>query len=119
MDQLASRLKAMGEYVTSNCKRALAFLDLESHDCKTSLHHPTIPGFKLEDGEMTRLLENVDLSHRGRVNKAAIAASQLDWKELQQRHAERWSSLVRHTFGELDADHDGFLKASDIIEVGA
>jgi len=68
---------------------------------------------------MTRLLGNVDLSHRGRVDKAAIAASQLDWKELQQRHAERWSTLVRHTFGALDTDHDGVIKASDIVEVGA
>ena len=66
---------------------------------------------------MTRLLENVDLSHKGRVKKAMIAASQLDWKELQQRNSERWSALVRHTFGALDTDHDGLLKASDIIEV--
>ena len=66
---------------------------------------------------MERLLGHVDLSHRGRVHKAAIAASQLDWKELQQRHAGQWSSLVSHTFGTLDTDHDGLLKASDIIEV--
>ena len=66
---------------------------------------------------MTRLLEQVDLSGDGQIGKAALAASQLDWVELQQHHSNRWRELVRHTFGSLDADRDGLIRAKDIVEV--
>ena len=59
----------------------------------------------------------MDLSRDGQIDKAAIAASQMDWKELQQKHSKRWAELVKTTFGNLDHDHDGVLKAADIIEV--
>ena len=59
----------------------------------------------------------MDLAGDGQIDKAAIAASQMDWKELQQNHSKRWAELVKTTFGNLDHGHDGVLKAADIIEV--
>mmetsp|Transcript_4670 Transcript_4670/g.10122 ORF Transcript_4670/g.10122 Transcript_4670/m.10122 type:complete len:774 (+) Transcript_4670:212-2533(+) len=73
-------------------------------------------GYKLEPNEVERLLEQVDLQGTGEVDKAAFAASQVDWKELQQQHKERWIAMVRRTFASLDQDNDGVLKASEIIE---
>ncbi len=45
-------------------------------------------GFKLQPGELRRLLEQVDISQRGAVRRAAVAASQVDWAWLQRNQVE-------------------------------
>ncbi|GAX86176.1 hypothetical protein CEUSTIGMA_g13589.t1, partial [Chlamydomonas eustigma] len=74
--------------------------------------------FKLEDSEVSRLLQQVDSmsTQSGQIQKSALAASQLDWKELQQHHYQQWRRLVHNTFEGLDRDHDGILKQSDLTK---
>jgi Ca2+-binding EF-hand superfamily protein len=55
----------------------------------------------------------------GQIQKSALAASQLDWKVLQQHHYEQWRRLVHNTFEGLDKDKDGLLKQSDLTKVRA
>jgi hypothetical protein len=45
-------------------------------------------GFKLQPGELRRLLEQVDISQRGVMRRAAVAASQVDWAWLQRNQVE-------------------------------
>ena len=38
-------------------------------------------GYKLDEKEVTQLLDSLDLAHTGLVAKSQLAASQLDWRE--------------------------------------
>ncbi len=71
-------------------------------------------GYKLDTGEVDRLLDQLDLGHTGRVAKGQFAASQIDWGVLQQDHA-RWLDCVRRAFAEFDADGDGVCSVDEIV----
>lgn len=47
----------------------------------------------------------------------AFAASQVDWKHLQQQHVEVWLQIASKAFSQLDKDQDGVLKMDEIINV--
>jgi calcium-dependent protein kinase len=72
-------------------------------------------GYKLTDDEVDRLLDQLDVSMTGQVNKSQLAASQIDWKYLQQNNTEKWLKYVYQVFSELDADKDGVLSAEEIM----
>ena len=39
-------------------------------------------------------MEQVDLDGSGEIDRAAFAASQMDWRHLQKNHAELWLDLA-------------------------
>lgn len=75
---------------------------------------PCRAGYKLDTGEVDRLLDQLDLGHTGRVAKGQFAASQIDWGALQQNHA-RWLECVRRAFDEFDTDGDGVCSVQEIV----
>jgi Ca2+-binding EF-hand superfamily protein len=72
-------------------------------------------GYRLEPCEITRLLEQVDTSNSGKVKRAALAASQIDWRHLQQNHMDHWLDIAHRAFATLDHNGDGLLHVSDIM----
>lgn len=72
-------------------------------------------GYRLEPCEISRLLEQVDTSNSGKVKRAALAASQIDWRHLQQNHLDTWLDIARRAFMALDQNSDGLLHASEIM----
>eukprot|EP00891_Asterochloris_glomerata_P002541 jgi/Astpho2/2541/Aster-04254 len=70
-------------------------------------------GYKLDEKEVTQLLDSLDLAHTGLVAKSQLAASQIDWRE--QNHAEQWLHCVRRAFEDFDTDHDGVIALEEII----
>jgi hypothetical protein len=50
--------------------------------------------------------------------QAAFAASQLDWRAMQQSDPQEWMRVAATTFAQLDEDHDGILSQADIASVG-
>lgn len=72
-------------------------------------------GYKLEPSEIGRLLEQVDTSNSGKVRRAALAASQIDWRYLQQNRVEDWLTIAHRAFASLDTDSDGCLSVQDIM----
>jgi len=72
-------------------------------------------GYRLEPSEISRLLEQVDTSNSGKVKRGALAASQIDWRHLQQNHMDTWLDIARRAFTALDHNSDGLLHVSDIM----
>lgn len=72
-------------------------------------------GYQLEPSEIGRLLEQVDVSNSGRVRRAALAASQIDWRYLQQNRLSDWLEIAHRAFASLDHDSDGRLNVSEIL----
>ncbi|KAF6262574.1 kinase-like domain-containing protein [Scenedesmus sp. NREL 46B-D3] len=72
-------------------------------------------GYKLDPTEVGRLLEQVDTSNSGKVRRAALAASQIDWRYLQQNQMSDWLDIARRAFASLDKDGDGCLCMGDIM----
>lgn len=55
-------------------------------------------GFKLEPSEVVRLVGQLEVSNGGEdgeVDRAALLASQMDWRSLQRNHTEEWLGLAR------------------------
>lgn len=69
-------------------------------------------GFKVEEGEVRRLVDQVGAG--GKLDYTTFTASQIDWRDLQQRYPDQWLALVRRTFQRLDSDNDGVIGADDI-----
>jgi calcium-dependent protein kinase len=82
-------------------------------------------GYRLEPSELGRLVDVVDASHSGRVRRAALAASQIDWRALQRGGGgggggggvlrDEWLDVAARAFRALDTDGDGVLRAEDIV----
>eukprot|EP00878_Enallax_costatus_P003362 GHUV01003571.1.p1 GENE.GHUV01003571.1~~GHUV01003571.1.p1 ORF type:complete len:609 (+),score=221.69 GHUV01003571.1:1048-2874(+) len=72
-------------------------------------------GYMLEPSEIGRLLEQVDVSNSGKVRRAALAASQIDWRYLQQNRVSDWLEIAHRAFASLDQDSDGRLTVSEIL----
>lgn len=72
-------------------------------------------GYKLEPSEIGRLLEQVDVSNSGKVRRAALAASQIDWRYLQQNRVSDWLDIAHRAFASLDKDKDGILTVGDVL----
>ena len=98
-------------------------------------------GYRLDPSELGRLVDVVDTSHSGRVRRAALAASQIDWRALQRGTGgsagsggtgagggkgaggggagggvrDEWLDVAARAFRALDRDGDGLLKADDIV----
>lgn len=64
-------------------------------------------GFRLQPSELAQLVTMLDTSNSGKVRRAAVAASQIDFKHLQQSDADAWAEVARRVFSRLDADQDG------------
>ena len=72
-------------------------------------------GFRLRPSELAQLVDAMDVSGSGKVRRAAFAASQIDWRHLQQADVAAWLEIARRAFGRLDADADGVISADDIV----
>jgi hypothetical protein len=64
-------------------------------------------GFQLRPAEALQLAAMLDTSNSGRVRRAAFAASQIDFRQLQQDDVEAWAEMARRVFSRLDVDQDG------------
>lgn len=71
-------------------------------------------GFKIEDTEMSRLLDLVDLRGSGQVDRATFAASQMDWRAVQGQNQKEWLELAEKAFRTFDVNEDGVLDTSDL-----
>jgi len=72
-------------------------------------------GYSLTNEEVNRLLDQLDIGLTGKVGKAQLAASQIDWRSMQKNNTERWLSYARKAFSELDTDKDGVLSSEDMM----
>jgi calcium-dependent protein kinase len=72
-------------------------------------------GYSLTNEEVNRLLDQLDVGLTGKVGKAQLAASQIDWRSMQKNNTERWLSYARKAFSELDTDKDGVLSSEDMM----
>ncbi|GAB4814982.1 hypothetical protein N2152v2_002028 [Parachlorella kessleri] len=72
-------------------------------------------GYRLAPEEIERLLDQLDIGGTGMVAKSQLAASQIDWRVLQEDQRERWLALVKAAFEELDLDRDGLLSIDEIV----
>ncbi|MEW5311412.1 MAG: hypothetical protein WDW38_003131 [Sanguina aurantia] len=76
----------------------------------------TAMGYDLDAAEVERLLTEVSGSSTGgRLGHVEFAASQIDYRYLQEDHADRWLALARTAFTNLDVDQDGLLGVDEII----
>ncbi|KAJ9523991.1 hypothetical protein QJQ45_022363 [Haematococcus lacustris] len=71
-------------------------------------------GFRLTDTEVARLLTQLDVSGSGTLQRATVAASLLDWRQVQQQLGPGWEALALKVFQALDQDKDGVLVAEDV-----
>eukprot|EP01024_Parvocaulis_polyphysoides_P015377 TRINITY_DN16700_c0_g1_i9.p1 TRINITY_DN16700_c0_g1~~TRINITY_DN16700_c0_g1_i9.p1 ORF type:complete len:437 (+),score=81.29 TRINITY_DN16700_c0_g1_i9:273-1583(+) len=72
-------------------------------------------GYNLSDGEPERLVEVVDIGRSGMVSREAFAASQIDWKHLQQKETDLFLEHAAAVFRSMDGDSDGIIKVDEII----
>lgn len=72
-------------------------------------------GYRLSPEELERLLDQLDPGNTGKVAKSQVAASQIDWRVLQQSQTERWLKCVRRAFMDLDTDGDGIISSDDMV----
>lgn len=70
-------------------------------------------GYRLGDGEAERLL--AQLGDAPRISRAALAASQIDWGAVQERHAASWARAARAAFDAFDTDRDGVIKREEMV----
>jgi len=61
-------------------------------------------------------MDSLDAGHSGSIGKAQLAASQIDWRHLQQSNMEGWLEAVERCFRRLDADGDGVWSCHDILD---
>ena len=71
-------------------------------------------GYKLDSAETERLLDALDSGHTGRIAKEQFAASQMDWRALQQDR-DAWVARVRRAFEDIDRDEDGVASVDEIV----
>lgn len=64
-------------------------------------------GFRLRPSEVAQLVDMMDTSGSGKVRRSAFAASQIDWRHLQQNDVGTWIDIARSAFSSLDKDADG------------
>jgi calcium-dependent protein kinase len=64
-------------------------------------------GFTLMPSELAQLVDMMDTSRSGRVRRSAVAASQIDWRHMQQSDVDAWITIARRAFSSLDKDKDG------------
>jgi calcium-dependent protein kinase len=72
-------------------------------------------GYKLTTEEVDNLLDQLDPGNTGTVAKSQLAASQMDWKALQEGQTERWFRCARRAFADLDSDKDGLVSTEDMV----
>ncbi|KAL4539394.1 hypothetical protein Ndes2437B_g02227 [Nannochloris sp. 'desiccata'] len=72
-------------------------------------------GYKLTPEEVDNLLDQLDPGNTGHVAKSQLAASQMDWKALQENQTERWFRCARRAFADLDSDKDGLVSTEDMV----
>ncbi|PSC73235.1 Pkinase-domain-containing [Micractinium conductrix] len=72
-------------------------------------------GYRLTPEELERLLDQLDPGNTGKVAKAQVAASQIDWRVMQQSQTERWLKCVRSAFQDLDTDGDGIISSGEMV----
>jgi len=72
-------------------------------------------GYKLTPEEVNNLLDQLDPGNTGHVAKSQLAASQMDWKALQENQTERWFRCARRAFADLDSDKDGLVSTEDMV----
>jgi len=70
-------------------------------------------GYRLGDGEAERLL--AQLGDAPRISRAALAASQIDWGAVQEKHADSWTRAARSAFDAFDTDRDGVIKREEMV----
>lgn len=71
-------------------------------------------GYRLESSELDRLFAKIDGDGDGKLDRVEFAASQVDWRAVQQSHGDVWAAAVRHCFAALDTDGDGLIRCDDI-----
>lgn len=72
-------------------------------------------GYDLEPSEVSVLFDELDLDNDKAVAPSAFVASQLDWGAFQQNNRELWLECASRAFADLDADKNGRLRVSELI----
>jgi hypothetical protein len=68
----------------------------------------------VQDGELDRLCRTLG-GESDSLSRAAVIASQIDWRYMQRHQKERWLALARRAFDTLDADADGCVSVDEML----
>jgi hypothetical protein len=96
----------------------LKYLDLDS---KTIVSREKIAsglrsmGYRLQDSELDRLCKAIG-GNSDTMSRAAIIASQIDWRYMQRFQKERWLALARRAFDTIDVNQSGSVSLEDMIQ---
>ena len=72
-------------------------------------------GYHMEQGETERLVDSVGSD--GKIDSSVLAASLIDWRDLQKNHPEEWKRLVLSAFTRMDESRTGSINASDVAHL--
>ena len=72
-------------------------------------------GYKLSQEEVDNLLNQLDPGYTGHIGKSQLAASQIDWRSVQENRTEQWLRCARRAFADLDTDQDGLVSTEDMV----
>ena len=95
----------------------LRYLRLDAHaavDRDTIAQGLDRMGYRLQDGELNRLCDAI-AGDADVLSRAAVVASQLDWRYMQRYQKERWLAIARRTFDRIDEDSDGRVSLDDLL----
>jgi hypothetical protein len=73
-------------------------------------------GYRLQPGELDRLCSSIAGTNSDTLRRAAVIASQIDWRYMQRFQKERWLSLARRAFDNIDVDGKGAISISEMLD---
>ena len=71
-------------------------------------------GYRLREGELERLCASIG-GRADTLSRAAVIASQIDWRYMQKHQKERWAAVARRAFDNIDTTHTGAVSADDVL----
>lgn len=71
-------------------------------------------GYRLQEGELDRLCSSIGGSADS-LSRAAVIASQIDWRYMQRHQKERWLALARRAFDNIDVDRTGRVSVDEML----
>lgn len=73
-------------------------------------------GYRLQPGELDRLCSSIAGTDSDTLRRAAVIASQIDWRYMQRHQKERWLALARRAFDNIDIDGNGAISMSEMLD---
>lgn len=71
-------------------------------------------GYRMEVGETDRLVGRVG---GGKIDSSVVAASIIDWRDLQKNQPEEWRRLVASAFQRMDESNTGVINTVEVADL--